>query len=223
MKRFAWMLIWLGLLLIGSNVHAQTICCTYDSTTTVSGSAGSGQSAGGLQGELIYISVSSSWDSSDCTQMAEEPPTYSGNVEGGIEQDVPEDPNFYSVAAFGPGTYTIGGSFSGYTGFSALYANYDCVVQGSSSTSTVTVPGPASSSMTVPASAITVRQGQTISIPITVAGNYDVGPTPTGKIVLFNGTTILATSSSIVAVPNSDPVAASTTYSLTSTGVPPGT
>ena len=118
---------------------------------------------------------------------------------------------------FGPGTYTANGSFDG---FSNLDQN--CGVGSSNGSATVVIP-PVAAALTVTPSPATIPEGQKLVITASVSGvtGYNEGPIPTGSVILFYGSTILA-SSSLSGVTSSGPIASSATFSLSTAGVPPG-
>jgi hypothetical protein len=198
------------------------LCCAnasaqyqqYPSTTSVNIGTDSGDI-------YAYSSISWSGDCDDPNDGLANSALYLNNDtqifvygdDSGAEFDSEED--FGLI--FGPGSYTAYGSWNG-------FGNNDeqCTVEGSSGSASLVIPSVAAV-LTLTPSPATVPEGQKLVVTASVSGvtGYNQGPIPTGSVILFYGSTILA-SSSLSGVTSTGPIASSATFSLSTAGVPPG-
>lgn len=127
-----------------------------------------------------------------------------------------------TLGPFGPGNYPVTGYFSGYNSY--LQNGDSCSVAASQGTTTVTVGGPQASAITLTPPSAPIREGQSVPVTVTVEGanDYDDGPNPTGTVVLFYKSFVLATGT---LSPNADsyPISSGSKFSLSSKGIAPGT
>jgi hypothetical protein len=186
---------------------------SYPSSTTLTASSSNGD-IGGVAG--------ASWNSA-CTDDFGEG-TMTLNLQGqsfviansGSDTDAVFDSSNLGIT-YGPGSYVVSATFSGF--------NSDgCTVSGSSGSTTVAVPAPISSAIQLAGPPAPVREGQPVSITATVTGAnaYNVGPAPTGTVVLFYQSRILA-SAKIQPGSSYPAISSNVTFNLSSSGIPPGT
>jgi hypothetical protein len=186
---------------------------TYTSTTTITASSSNGDISG---------AAGASWDNNDCMDTFGEA-TLTLDLQGqnfvigdsGNDTDATFQSNNLGFV-YGPGSYVIGATFSG-------FSSSGCSVTGSSGSTTVVVPAPVSSITQLVVPSTPVRAGQPVSITANVTGanSYNVGPAPTGTIVLFYQSRILA-SAKIQPGSTYPAISSSATFNLSSAGIPPG-
>lgn len=130
--------------------------------------------------------------------------------------------NGFQVSTGGPaipGTYSVSGIYSGYSGTDGQ--GHSCDVAGASSSSTAVVPrGTSSTAVTAPS--VSVQSGQTISLPVVITPQVG-GYGPTGIVTLAYGTEAL-TSQTVTPTYNSQTYLYSGTATLSAStrDVPPG-
>jgi len=187
---------------------------TYPSNTTVTASSSNG---------VISGVAGASWDNNDCMDIFGQA-TLTLNLQG--QSFVIGDSGSDTAATFqssnlgliyGPGSYAVSATFSG-------FSSSGCAVTGSSGNTTVVVTAPIASVTQLVGPSAPVREGQPVAVTATVTGanSYNVGLAPTGTIVLFYQSRILA-SAKIQPGSTYPSISAAATFDLSSAGIPPGT
>jgi hypothetical protein len=118
-----------------------------------------------------------------------------------------------------PGTYTLVGTYSGFTG--TLGNNTSCQVPGATTSTSVTIPrGPVMTTVQLPSS-LTLQAGEILTLPVTVTllnNNNDLDPNATGDISLMDGSRSLLSQP----IKPSGMSVSTTTIAASTKGIAPG-
>jgi hypothetical protein len=194
-----------SLLLVPFTSAALSAQTSYPSTTTV-------QPTGGGGPVTVYLNVNYS---PLCVNEGDNV-IYSATVGNQSESG---SSNALEFATYGPGTYPVTGSFSGFYGFDS--GGNPCMVESSSGSGTLNIAAPTASQVLISAPDQPIQGAPaTISVSVSGADNYTIGPTPTGSVILFNGSTALAT---LPLTARAGATTSSASLTVPTTGLPAGT
>jgi hypothetical protein len=195
-------------------VLAQPVFGQYSSTTSITASNDQGDINGTI--EVNYTSSCADLNNEGVVSL------WIGNdyfPAIGLDYDTEFDSegNLIDII-YGPGSYLLQASFAGFA-----MTDMGCYVSGSSASTTVVVPQDSSALTLSLSSPASIREGQKLQLNVTITGStlYTEGPYPTGSVVLFQGSQILA-SSSVQSESDSDPITSSASFNLPTAGVTPG-
>jgi hypothetical protein len=194
-------------------VPGAVIAQTEYSTTTLTVDSSNGDISGYADIEWSGCQDPEDFDGSESVSV-------NGAVVGSQFVGGPGYETFDSASAgytFGPGSYSVYATYGG-------FGNETCSVFGSNASSTVIVGGPQASAVLISGPASGIREGIPVQITVTVTGanGYETGPSPTGTVVVLNGSSVLASKAIAPATSTTGAIAGAATFKFPTAGIAPG-